>query len=69
MTALTSHSPLSVASGSDLAQRGAAIVAILAGAASGALLLVTGLVLPILTAAAITLVAGLAHVRMRPAPA
>jgi Protein of unknown function (DUF1275) len=46
LTALTSPAPLSVASGSDLAQRAAAFLAILAGAASGALLLKTSLALP-----------------------
>ena len=65
VTALASPTPLAVASGSDLAQRAAAFAAILAGAATGALLLRTSLALPIATAAAITLVAGLAY---RPAP-
>ncbi len=67
LTALTSPAPLSVASGSDLAQRAAAFLAILAGAASGALLLKTSLALPLAIAAAITLVAGLGHLRARPA--
>jgi uncharacterized membrane protein YoaK (UPF0700 family) len=67
LTALTSPAPLSVASGSDLAQRAAAFVAILAGAATGALLLEASLALPLFTAAAITLAAGLAHLRLRPA--
>ena len=66
MTALTSPAPLSVASGSDIAQRAAAFLAILAGAATGALLLRTSLVLPLAAAAAITLAAGLAHLRLRP---
>jgi uncharacterized membrane protein YoaK (UPF0700 family) len=52
-----------IASGSDLADRGGAIVAILAGAATGALLLKTSLVLPIVVAAAITLAAGLTALR------
>jgi uncharacterized membrane protein YoaK (UPF0700 family) len=69
LTALTSPAPLDVASGSDLTQRAAAFVAILAGAATGALLLKTSLALPLFTAAAITLAAGLAHLRARPAPA
>lgn len=69
LTALTSPAPLSVASGSDLGQRAAAFVAILAGAATGALLLRTSLAIPLATAAAITLAAGLAHLRARPAPA
>ncbi len=69
LTALTSPAPLSVASGSDLGQRAAAFVAILAGAATGALLLKTSLALPLATAAAITLAAGLAHLRARPGPA
>jgi uncharacterized membrane protein YoaK (UPF0700 family) len=69
MTALTASSPLSLASGSDLAQRSAAFVAILAGAASGALLLKASLALPLAAAAAITLAAGLTHARARPAAA
>ena len=69
MTALTSPAPLSVASGSDIAQRAAAFVAILAGAATGALLLEASLALPLFTAAAITLAAGLAHLRQRPSAA
>jgi uncharacterized membrane protein YoaK (UPF0700 family) len=69
LTALTSAAPLSVASGSDLGQRAAAFVAIVAGAATGALLLRTSLALPLATAAAITLAAGLAHLRRRPATA
>jgi uncharacterized membrane protein YoaK (UPF0700 family) len=69
LTALTSPAPLSIASGSDLAQRAAAFAAILAGAATGALLLEASLALPLATAAAITLLAGLAHLRLRPAAA
>ncbi|HEX5712673.1 MAG TPA: YoaK family protein [Solirubrobacterales bacterium] len=65
VTALTMHSPLGLASGSDLAERAAAFVAILAGAVTGALLVQTDLWLPIATAAAITLAAGLAHLRTR----
>lgn len=61
VTALASPTPLAVASGSDLTQRAAAFAAILAGAATGALLLKTSLTLPIAAAAAITLVAGLAQ--------
>jgi uncharacterized membrane protein YoaK (UPF0700 family) len=67
LTALTSPAPLSIASGSDIAQRAAAFLAILAGAATGALLLKTSLALPLAVAAAITLAAGLAHLRARPA--
>ncbi|MGC1164485.1 MAG: YoaK family protein [Solirubrobacterales bacterium] len=67
MTALTSPAPLSVASGSDMAQRAAAFAAILAGAATGALLLKASLTLPLATAAAITLAAGLTQLRLRPA--
>ena len=69
LTALTSPAPLSIASGSDLAQRAAAFLAILAGAATGALLLQASLALPLATAAAITLAAGLAHLRAQPAAA
>jgi uncharacterized membrane protein YoaK (UPF0700 family) len=69
MTALTNPAPLSIASGADLSQRAAAFVAILAGAASGALLLQGSLTLAIATATAITLAAGLAHRRLQAAPA
>jgi uncharacterized membrane protein YoaK (UPF0700 family) len=69
VTALASPTPLAVASGSDLAQRAAAFAAILAGAATGALLLKSSLVLPIATAAAITLVVGITRLRVRPATA
>jgi hypothetical protein len=69
LTALTSPAPLSIASGSDLAQRAAAFLAILAGAATGAMLLEASLALPLATAAALTLAAGLAHLRLRPAAA
>jgi uncharacterized membrane protein YoaK (UPF0700 family) len=69
MTALTSPAPLSIASGSDIAQRAAAFLAILAGAATGALLLRISLALPLATAATITLAAGLAHLRLHPAAA
>ncbi len=48
-----------VASGDDLAQRAAGLLALLAGAAAGALLLEASLVLPLAAAAALTLVAAL----------
>jgi uncharacterized membrane protein YoaK (UPF0700 family) len=67
VTALTSPAPLSVASNSDLGQRAAAFLAILAGAACGALLPKTGLALPLAIAAALTLAAGLSHLRARAA--
>jgi len=60
--------PLAIASSSDIAQRAAAFVAIGAGAATGALLLETSLALPLACAAAITLLADLAHVRTFQAP-
>jgi uncharacterized membrane protein YoaK (UPF0700 family) len=63
LTAFTNHSPLSLASDRDLAERGAAILAILAGAATGAMLLKSSMALSIATAAAITLAAGFLHVR------
>jgi len=66
LTALTAASPPAVASGADLAQRGAAFLAILAGAVAGALLLKTSLALPIALAAAIALAAGLAHPPAQP---
>ncbi|HET6997343.1 MAG TPA: YoaK family protein [Solirubrobacterales bacterium] len=64
-TAFTSQSPLGIASGGDLAERAGALVAILAGAVAGALLLKTSLTLALLVAAAVTLAAGLAHLRVR----
>ena len=67
VTALTTLAPLNLASNSDLGQRAAAFVALLAGAASGALLLKTSITLPLATAAAVTLAAGLTHLRARPA--
>lgn len=68
LTAITASSPLGVASSSDLTQRAAGFVAILAGAAAGALLLEASLTLPLACAAAITLAAGLAHLRAQPQP-
>jgi uncharacterized membrane protein YoaK (UPF0700 family) len=62
VTGLTA-SPLGLASGEDLAARAAALAAILAGAVTGALLLKTSLALPIATAAAISLLAGLSRRR------
>ena len=69
LTAITASSPLAVASNSDLAQRAAGFVVILAGAAAGGLLLEASLTLPLACAAAITLAAGLAHLRAQPQPA
>ena len=63
VTALTVQAPLGLASGSDLAERAAAFAAILAGAVAGALLLQASLALPIGIAAALTLLAGFAHLR------
>jgi uncharacterized membrane protein YoaK (UPF0700 family) len=65
LSAMTVHAPLSLASGEDLGERAGGFVAILAGAAAGALLLRVDLALPLAGAAAITLVAGLAHLRVR----
>ena len=68
LTAFSSPAPASIASGSDLGERAACLrCAILAGAVTGALLLKTSLALPLAVAAAITLLAGLAHLRARPA--
>ncbi len=61
VTGLSAGGPLGVASGGDLAARGAALAAILAGAVTGALLVKTSLALPIGSAAAIVLTAALAH--------
>jgi hypothetical protein len=69
LTALTSPAPLSIASGADLSQRVAAFAAILGGAVTGALLLQASPALAIATAAAITLAAGFAHLRLQAAPA
>jgi uncharacterized membrane protein YoaK (UPF0700 family) len=65
VSALTTQAPLSPASGADLGERAAALLAILAGAVTGALLIETSLPLPLAIAAAITLLAGLAQVRAR----
>lgn len=50
-----------MASGNDLAIRGAAFLAILCGAITGALLLKASLVLPLAAATVLTLAAGLAQ--------
>jgi uncharacterized membrane protein YoaK (UPF0700 family) len=63
VAALSASSPVGLASAGDLAARAAALTAILAGAVTGALLVESSLALPIATAAAITLIAGLAHLR------
>jgi len=63
VTGLSTSAPLSVASGGDLATRAAALVAILAGAVAGALMVKSSIALPIATAAAITLAAGFAGLR------
>jgi uncharacterized membrane protein YoaK (UPF0700 family) len=55
LTAVSSPSSVSIATGSDLAVRGSALLAILAGALTGALLLKVSLSLPLAIAAAITL--------------
>jgi len=57
----TAHSPLSLAGSEDLAQRGAALLAILLGALTGALLVKTSLALAIATGAAVSLAAGLTY--------
>lgn len=61
LTAVSSPSSMNLASSSDLALRGSALLAILAGALSGALLLKVSLSLPIAVAAAITLTTLLAR--------
>jgi uncharacterized membrane protein YoaK (UPF0700 family) len=66
-TAFTAHSAMSVASGRDLTERVAAVLAILTGAITGALLLKTSLALPIAAAVAITLAARVGHLRTRDA--
>lgn len=63
LTAVSSPSSASLASGSDLAVRGSALLAILLGALAGALLLQASLSLPIAVAALITLTVLLAHPR------
>ncbi|MDW5596968.1 hypothetical protein VSS74_21655, partial [Conexibacter stalactiti] len=55
-----------LASGADLAQRAAALLALLAGAVAGALLLEAALWLPLALATALTLAT---HALDRPAPA
>lgn len=64
LSAMTTHAPLSLASGEDLGERAGGFVAILVGAAAGALLLRVTPALPLATAAAITLVAALARLRI-----
>lgn len=66
LTAVTPQAGAAVASSGDLAQRGAAVAAILAGAATGALLLKASLALPLFAAAAVTAAAGMAGTRLRP---
>ncbi len=53
-TALTTPSPLGLASGGDLAERAGAMLAILAGALAGALLLESSLALALLVAAVVS---------------
>jgi len=63
LTAFTTPASPGMASGNDLAIRGAAFLAILCGAITGALLLKTSLVLPLAAATVLTLAAGLAQLR------
>ncbi len=66
---LAPHSAAGLASRGDLAQRGAALVAILAGAVVGALLLDAALWLPVALAASVVALVGVAATRTRPAEA
>jgi uncharacterized membrane protein YoaK (UPF0700 family) len=65
LSAFVSHTPTGIASEGELALRGAAIGAILAGAVAGALLLKVSLALAIAAAAAVVVAAG-AHLVERP---
>lgn len=69
LTAVASPSAASLASSADLTVRGAALLSILLGALSGALLLKTSLFLPIALAALITLSLAVVHARWRGAAA
>ncbi len=69
LTAVTTHSLIAVAPSSDLAQRGVAVLAILAGAVAGALLLGWCLAAAIALAGAVTLAVAVAHARLDPRPA
>lgn len=65
VAALTVQAPPSPASGADLGERAAALLALLAGAVAGALLIEISLPLPLAIAAAIALLAGLTQLRAR----
>lgn len=60
VTGLAADSPMGWASGGHLERRSAAVLALLGGALTGALLLKESLVLPLMLAAALTLATGLA---------
>lgn len=62
LTGLAAGSPTGWASGEHLARRSAAVLAMLTGALTGALLLESSLALPLAVAAAVTLTSGLAYV-------
>jgi uncharacterized membrane protein YoaK (UPF0700 family) len=62
LTAFAADSPLAGGSGQDLGRRLAAVLAMLAGAIAGALLLKTSLVLPLVAAAALALITWLVYV-------
>jgi uncharacterized membrane protein YoaK (UPF0700 family) len=62
LTGLAADSPLAGGSGKDSARRIAAVLAMLAGALAGALLLKTSLVLPIVAAAGLALLTWLVYV-------
>jgi uncharacterized membrane protein YoaK (UPF0700 family) len=66
LTGLAADSPIFGGSGRGSARRVAAVLAMLAGALAGALLLKTSLVLPIATAGALALVTALLYVRAEP---
>lgn len=62
LTAVAAHTPMRIASGTDVAERAVGFAAILLGALTGALLLKTSLTLAIATAAVISAAAGIALV-------
>lgn len=69
LSAFVSHTPTGIAGEGELALRGAAIAAILAGAVAGALLVQVTLALPLAAAAAVVAATALASRSLRASPA
>ncbi len=68
LTAVTTHSLIALAPSSDLTQRGIALLLILAGAVTGALLLEWSLAAAIVLAGTVTLTVAVAHTRLAARP-